>query len=804
MLRLTLFCTILLLIIFVINHASALDDAFFHFKPDRKNPKLHNPSSFTCEKNGFAALTPEQRVICENNLPGSPSSEWDVNGHGDPTIQGFSVDISYNVGSTAFFKIRTSDDTESYKVDIYRTGYYNGLGARLVATVYPNISDFSSFRQPDCNLDPETYEYSCRAWAITAIWDIPSDAASGVYIARPTRTDNKPHKTWRADNSQAGVDARFAMPGSKDDVPPAPGPQKYGANGLGKLRNPMREPRASHIYFVVRDDSSRADIVFQTADTVWQAYNPEGGANMYYSFSPDIKHRCYKASYDRPTRTREIRPANCFLGSEFPMIQFLEQYGYSITYISGVDTDRLGSKRLNQHKLFLSVGHDEYWSGVQRANLEAAIDNGLHVAFLSGNELFWRIRWEDNYRTMVVYKESQEIVKTDPNQTEWTGTWRDSRDINPVGGKPENAVIGNLFTMNAWRNDPLIVPRRFAKLRWWKNTEVADLANENSKKEFVAYLRGVLGHEMDEDVDNGFRPPGVIHLSHTDVDNVMYSISYGADYDSGHGVHRLTLYKNRKSGAIIFGAGTCQWSWGLANFHDSESGIPAPSVNHLNTRVGTDVLSPVKDLQQLTVTIFNEMRRDPVNEKEGIRPFYYVPLEDFETNTPRWYRQSVASGKSFQLLKDLPRDITTPSCKIVDVSYQNTNKRIFADGFHPERVATIRVAATDVDGVVSGVEVSVSHLTSYREGTWHFALPEGDVTGDPLSGDESIWSTQIPVLRDLFNLDVKNKADQQETISEDEIVALVLKHAKCRATDDSLNTNFLGQQETKNNGGGDL
>ena len=46
--------------------------------------------------------------------------------------------------------------------------------------------------------------------------------------------------------------------------------------------------------------------------------------------------------------------------------------------------------------MFLSVGHDEYWSGGQRANVEAARDAGVHLAFFSGNEIFWKTRWENS------------------------------------------------------------------------------------------------------------------------------------------------------------------------------------------------------------------------------------------------------------------------------------------------------------------------------------------------------------------------------------------------------------------------
>lgn len=40
------------------------------------------------------------RIVRENCLPGVPSTEWDVNGAGDPSIQGFATDMSVNVGDT--------------------------------------------------------------------------------------------------------------------------------------------------------------------------------------------------------------------------------------------------------------------------------------------------------------------------------------------------------------------------------------------------------------------------------------------------------------------------------------------------------------------------------------------------------------------------------------------------------------------------------------------------------------------------------------------------------------------------------
>jgi len=53
----------------------------------------------------FATCTaPKNAIEAENCLPGTPASQWYVDGSGSPNIQGFTTDISVNVGQTIFFK----------------------------------------------------------------------------------------------------------------------------------------------------------------------------------------------------------------------------------------------------------------------------------------------------------------------------------------------------------------------------------------------------------------------------------------------------------------------------------------------------------------------------------------------------------------------------------------------------------------------------------------------------------------------------------------------------------------------------
>jgi hypothetical protein len=527
---------------------------------------------------------PANKIVAENCKPGSPSTEWDVNGSGDPKIQGFATDMSVNLGDTIAYKVKT--DSPAYRIDIYRLGYYSGMGARRVATVRPSVPLPQT--QPECLKDEETYLFDCGTWQVSASWSVPLDAVSGIYVARLVREDSEPG-TWRADNSPRGPAER-----------PETGPHAYGGLGFGRLRNALKEPRASHIYFIVRDDASRSDLLFQTSDTTWQAYNRWGLTSTYGTFDPARPvRRAYKVSLNRPFETRDYRAVNLVFNAEYPMVRWLEANGYDVTYFTGLDADRRGPL-IRNHRVFLSVGHDEYWSTGQRRHVEAARDAGVHLAFFSGNNVFWKIRWEPStdpsrtpYRTLVTYKETHDNKKIDPLPDVWTGTWRDARPFNPEGPQPENALLGNIFTVNAWRNDPLVVPAAYAKLRFWRNTEVARL----KPGEQAVLGDGILGHEWNEDLDNGFRPAGVIRLSETTVDNVQYIQDYGTVYDSGTATHHLTLYRAR-SGALVFCAGTVQWAWGLDPHHDTETGVPPERMTANAIRVGVDLKGAVRAIQQ--------------------------------------------------------------------------------------------------------------------------------------------------------------------------------------------------------------
>ena len=135
-------------------------------------------------------------------------------------------------------------------------------------------------------------------------------------------------------------------------------------------------------------------------------------------------------------------------------------------------------------------------------------------------------------------------------------------------GLPENAVTGTIFVVN--QGDlPVTVSAQEGKLRLWRNTSLTSLAAGTSQ----ALAAHTIGYESDEDLDNGFRPAGLIHLSTTTgaVDQVL--TDFGSAVAAGSTTHHLTLYR-AASGALVFGAGSVQWTWGLDQEHDG-NGAPA-------------------------------------------------------------------------------------------------------------------------------------------------------------------------------------------------------------------------------------
>jgi hypothetical protein len=257
-----------------------------------------------------------------------------------PWIEGYCSRTSVRAGEQITFYVSTNP-ASSFRLDIYRSGFYGGAGGRHVLSLGP----FDGSVQPDPSIGERRIR-DCR-WEPAATITVPEDWVSGVYVGKLTA---------------------------------------------------QREGLQSYVIFIVRDDR-KADFMFQCSDTTWQAYNrwPDR-----FSLYDDGRNEWYwggesQVSFNRPYgKYCQFVDAPLSTGSgewflwEYPLAYWLEQCGYDVTYVSNIDTHGDPSGLLRA-KGFLSVGHDEYYSIEMFDHLKSAIDAGLNVGFFSANTCCGRI-----------------------------------------------------------------------------------------------------------------------------------------------------------------------------------------------------------------------------------------------------------------------------------------------------------------------------------------------------------------------------------------------------------------------------
>jgi len=288
----------------------------------------------------------DSRITRENALQGA--TDWQLtrvrpeppDGVRCPAIEGFCTRQSVKVGDTLGICFSTAP-AKAFKLEIFRTGYYGGRGARLMKTI-PSLQ--GQQRQTPQRAGKQLRE--CR-WKPSVELKIPSDWISGVYVGRLTT--------------------------ESDDT------------GFGYWQ--------SYVVFIVKDDRP-ADVLFQCSDNTWQAYNewplrdsvythPKGNQGPWADVSFDRPYGKYPQIFENP-QTIGSGEWLCF---EYPMAYWLEKHGYDVSYCS--NSDMLTPERGLKCKAFLSVGHDEYWDSRQYRSVTKMRDEGVSLLFLSGNSVCW-------------------------------------------------------------------------------------------------------------------------------------------------------------------------------------------------------------------------------------------------------------------------------------------------------------------------------------------------------------------------------------------------------------------------------
>jgi hypothetical protein len=299
------------------------------------------PAQAAAPATGRPPLIPQ-----ENAKPGA--LDWQLTrmrldktgGFRSPSIEGYCSKQSVQAGESLGILVSTNPP-RPFQIEIFRTGYYGGRGARLMTTLGP----FPGKTQP-VPAPGEKNLHECR-WEPATSLTIPDDWPSGVYLGRLSLVDNDPAQAyWQ-----------------------------------------------SYVVFVVRDDRP-ADILLQVSDNTWQAYNRWPDNDSVYTHPKGTEGPWADVSFDRPyAKYAQIYENPQSVGSgewlcfEFPMAYWLEQHGYDVTYCS--NSDMITPDRALKCKAFLSVGHDEYWDIRQYESVLKLRAAGVNLLFFSGNAVCW-------------------------------------------------------------------------------------------------------------------------------------------------------------------------------------------------------------------------------------------------------------------------------------------------------------------------------------------------------------------------------------------------------------------------------
>ncbi len=452
-------------------------------------------------------------IVLENAHQGTNS--WQIPRGKEATIQiqAYASATSVLPGQKLTFYVSTQKEGILYSVDIYRLGWYEGYGGRLMASEGYQTGHAQGYYAVNsrlvgctsCHVDTTTGLVEAN-WQPSYILTIPSDWITGVYLAKFTDTTG-----WQ-----------------------------------------------TYVPFDVRGNSF-SRYVAVTSDTTYEAYNLWGGYNLYQvdgSIEPGASEessnrvRAVKVSFDRPYL--DGVGSGQVLTFEANSIHWLERQGYDLSYISNVDLHEDPGQLLH-HRAYLSLGHDEYWTKEMRDGVERARNTGVGLAFLGADAAYWQMRFEPDGagtpdRRIVCYKVAtvNNDLARDPfygkDNTRVTARWRD-----PALARPENALIGIMYSGVIHRQQGF--PWRVSSQA---QTPLLDGTGLQRGQEYGCEL---VGYEWDSVFTNGASPASlqILATSKTRQEN------YTPDTSN-------TTYYIAPSGAMVFATGSINWALALDNY----------------------------------------------------------------------------------------------------------------------------------------------------------------------------------------------------------------------------------------------
>ena len=237
----------------------------------------------------------------------------------------------------------------------------------------------------------------------------------------------------------------------------------------------------SFIPMIIKDKNRKSPAIFVVPTMTMFAYNAWSGKNTYKGtggFEDRLRVVDFRAPLDTGFGTGK------YWNYVHPLLVEIEKLGLEVDYIA--DTDLHFSPELLQNrKLYISAGHDEYWTRQERKSVIRARELGMNLIFFGANAGYWQTRLRKNEDKTSLIMEIYKSKKEDPNKRNPTIRFRDA-------GYSESELNGVQYTCFPARGGFDSFDKKFFGF------------NGMSARDFSA-LNKVVGPEVDETPQqNGF------------------------------------------------------------------------------------------------------------------------------------------------------------------------------------------------------------------------------------------------------------------------------------------------------------
>ena len=308
---------------------------------------------------------------------------------------------------------------------------------------------------------------------MSASWAVPADAVSGIYFAKLVREDRhrrrEPHRLRRARRRRRTPTC---------------------------CSRPRTRPG--------RPTTSTA----ATAST--PAARPTG---------PRLQGELQPPVHD----ARRRRAEDWLFNAEYPMVRWLEPTA-TTSATPRASTPTGAARELLEHKV-VPVGRPRrVLVGRPARQRRGGARRGVHLAFFSGNEVFWKTRWENSIDGIGHAVPHAGLLQGDARQRQdrsaaavWTGTWRDPRFSPPAdGGRPENALTGTHLHGQLLAATAIQVPGRRRQDALLAQHRASRRSTAGADRHACRRTRSATSGTRTSTTAS--RPPGLIRLSSTTVE----------------------------------------------------------------------------------------------------------------------------------------------------------------------------------------------------------------------------------------------------------------------------------------------